>query len=206
MQIIVISDIHANFTALNVLAEDIERADQVLCLGDIIGYNKQVNEVIDYLRQLKNIICILGNHDDFLLRGCPENLLPTTVRRGIDYADRVIRPDNRAWLTTLPISWGGFLDGMSFLLAHGSPWHPFTDYLYADNPLVAKLEGFNYDVIGVGQTHRALIRTDKKPFLINPGSVGQSRDKKGMACAMQIDTQTQTFTLIERPFSNMTSE
>lgn len=201
MKIMVISDIHANFNALSTLSNNIENADYVLCLGDIVGYNTQVNEVIDYLRNLKKLYCVLGNHDDFLLRGCPPNLLPA-VQQGIDYAANVIRPDNRHWLSKLPIVWAGLIDNLSFFLVHGSPWNPFTDYLYADNPLLENLNTFNYDIIGFGQTHRALVRNEKKPFLINPGSVGQSRDKKGFACALEIATDTMSFTRIERPYVN----
>ncbi len=201
MKIMVISDIHANFNALSTLSNNIENADYVLCLGDIVGYNTQVNEVIDYLRNLKKLYCVLGNHDDFLLRGCPPNLLPT-VQQGICYADNVIRPDNRHWLAKLPIVWAGLIENLSFFLVHGSPWNPFTDYLYADNPLLEKLNTFNYDIIAFGQTHRALVHNEKKPYLINPGSVGQSRDKKGFACALEIETDTMTFTRIERPYAN----
>lgn len=199
MRILMLSDIHANYEALKVLADEIENADHIFCLGDIVGYHSQVNEVIDCLRQLNNLTCILGNHDDFLLRGSPQNLAPH-VKQWIDYANHIIRPDNRNWLSTLPITWGGFIDKVSFLLVHGSPWNPFTDYLYADNPILANLDSFNYDVIAFGQTHRALIQNDKKPFLINPGSIGQSRDKKGLACAIQIETETMSITKIERPF------
>lgn len=199
MKILLISDIHANYDALSVLKPDIEKADKVVCLGDIVGYHSQVNEVIDYLRQLKHLICILGNHDSFLLRGCPSHL-PSQVRYWIDFANYVIRPENLNWLSHLPISWGGFIYDISFLLTHGSPWNPFTDYLFADNPKLHQLDHFNYDIISFGQTHRAFIRNDKKPFLVNPGSIGQSRDRHGLACALQLETETMTFTRIEREF------
>lgn len=202
MKIVFISDIHANYDALSVLAADIKSADQVLCLGDIVGYHSQVNEVIDFLRNLPNLICVMGNHDSFLLNGCPSHL-SLEVRYWIDFANNIIRSDNREWLQTLPITWGGYLDKLSFLLVHGSPWHPFTDYLYVDNPLLHQLQAFHYDIISFGQTHRALTRTETKPFLINPGSIGQSRDRKGLACALELETKTMTFRRIEQPFKTV---
>lgn len=198
MNIMVISDIHANHDALKVFAPELRNADLVLCLGDIVGYNAQVNEAIDALREIKNMITIMGNHDMFLLRGCPSNL-PPKVQEGIQFADRTIRSDNRAWLSSLPVSWGGFIDGSLFYLVHGSPWSPFCDYMYQDSPLLEQTERFEYDVLAFGQTHRSYLRQDKGPILINPGSIGQSRDRKGFACALQLCTRPWKFNFLERP-------
>ena len=197
MNIMIISDVHANFSALQLFDAELKAADAVLCLGDIVGYHSEVNEVIHYLRQLPRLICIMGNHDDFLLRGCPELLSPH-VKQWIDYADQVIEQDNRLWLASLPISWSGYVGNLSFMLVHGSPWRPFTDYLYADNKNLYNLDAFQYDIICFGQTHRAFIRDDKSPILLNPGSIGQSRDKKGIAFAMHIQTETKIITRLER--------
>lgn len=197
MRILVLSDVHANLAALLSLASDLHSADYIVALGDWVGYHHDVNEVIDYIRQFKNLISVLGNHDDFLLRGCPATVLPK-VKLGIEYADQVIRSDNRTWLKSLPMTWAGLIGDLSFYLVHGSPWQPLTDYLYADNPKLKDLDAFHYDFIAFGQTHRAYYRNTQKPFLINPGSVGQSRDKQGRACAMWIETSTLTLTPIEK--------
>jgi len=198
MRIALISDIHANAQALAQLDDIWGTVDRIVCLGDVIGYYCEVNEVIDAVRAM-DAICIRGNHDDFLLNGCPADL-PPAVRFGIDYADRVIRSDNRAWLESLPLIWEGELGGKSFLLAHGSPWNPLTDYLYADHPRLSDLKSINADVVAVGQTHRRLIRVDSRPWLINPGSVGQSRDRMAVACAVRIDLATGNVECIDRPF------
>ena len=112
MRLALISDIHANFEALRALSDVLAEADQVLCLGDLVGYYCQVNEVIDYLRSL-NALCLMGNHDNFLLHGYPPDALPA-VRFGIEFADRVIDAGHRQWLASLPLAWGGFLGGRSF--------------------------------------------------------------------------------------------
>lgn len=197
MNVMIISDVHAHFPALTLFDAELTSADCVLCLGDIVGYHAGVNEVIDYLRALPNLICILGNHDDFLLHGYPSSL-SSQVKQGIDYAEQVIRSDNRSWLAKQPISWSGYVGSLSFMLVHGSPWKPFTDYLYADNIRLNNLDEFHYDVICFGQTHRFMNRFDRKPYLINPGSIGQPRDKKEIASAVHLDIATMTFTHIER--------
>ncbi len=198
MQIALISDIHANFEALSLLTEPLDAAEQIICLGDLVGYYCQVNEVLDFVRERK-ALCILGNHDYFLLKGCPTNV-PAAVRFGIEYADQVIRPEHRDWLATLPLVWGGMLDGRSFLLAHGSPWRPIEDYLYADNPALEGLRAFDFDVVAFGQTHRPLWRSERRPYLLNPGSVGQSRHAPARVCMALLETETMNVTMLERPY------
>ena len=198
MRLAFISDIHANFVALDTLTDVLEGTDHIFCLGDVVGYYCQVNEVIDCLRQW-GALCILGNHDHFLLHGCPPHVSPA-VRFGIDYADRVISDSNRQWLGTLPLTWGGMAGNRSILLVHGSPWQPLEGYLYADNPQLEQMDQFAFDLIAFGQTHRALQRMARKPSLLNPGSVGQSRDRLAQACAMIVDSSTLSVEVIERPF------
>jgi predicted phosphodiesterase len=122
MRIALLSDIHANFEALRGFADVLREAEKVVCLGDLVGYYCQVNEVIDYMRSL-DALCILGNHDGFLVHGCPADA-NASVRFGIEFADRTVSSDNRRWLATLPVVWGGVLGGRSVLLTHGSPWRP----------------------------------------------------------------------------------
>jgi predicted phosphodiesterase len=198
MRLALISDIHANFPALMALSDVLESADRVLCLGDLIGYYCQVNEVISYMRDLPGIF-VLGNHDRFLLEGCPPEL-PAAARFGIEFAARVISEKHRKWLAGLPLVWGGVLDGRSLLLSHGSPWKPMTDYLYPSNPALNRLRQFNFDVIAFGQTHRVLMNCEKRPYLLNPGSVGQSRDVQANACALVLDTTMMQVESIARPF------
>jgi len=200
MRIAIISDIHANYEALKILRDHLKAADKVIALGDFVGYYCQVNEVLGFLRDL-DPLCLLGNHDDFLLHGCPDSE-NDCVRFGIEYADRVIDPDHRRWLSTLPLVWGGRMGGRSLLLSHGSPWRPLSDYLYADQPAVKELLRFDYDVIAFGQTHRSLLRTEKRPWRVNPGSVGQSRHKIGRACLAEFDTNAMTMTPIELPYDS----
>ncbi|HEY9870822.1 MAG TPA: metallophosphoesterase family protein [Candidatus Obscuribacterales bacterium] len=200
MRIALISDLHANAAALAALSDVLESADRVVCLGDIVGYYCQVNETIALLRGY-NPLCVLGNHDAYLLRG-NESGLPESVRFGLQYAERVITPENRAWLAGLPHMWGGQMGELSCLFFHGSPWQPIEHYLYMDSPLLSGLDHFNFDLIAFGQTHRALIRMDKRPLLINPGSVGQSRDAMsyGRACAVICETASKGVEVIERGY------
>jgi predicted phosphodiesterase len=199
---VILSDIHANFEALKMLEAVIQEADLRICLGDLIGYYCQVNEVLDFIRA-RDFLCIRGNHEHFLIAGCPASALDS-VRFGIEYADRVINPDHRQWLAGLPLLWGGFLDGVhrcATLLCHGSPWQPLEDYLYADSSLLPQLEQFSFDLIAVGQTHRPMLIEQGPRLLLNPGSVGQSRHRSAVACAAVVQFSGRpSVSMIETPY------
>jgi len=200
MKVAILSDLHANFEAVQAIAEDLQQADAVLCLGDLLGYYCQVNETMDWVRQHVTH-CVLGNHDHYVLHGCPENL-PPAVRFGAEFASRTLAPAHAAWLRQLPLTWTGRLDGRSFLLVHGSPWDPLGDYLYEDNPRLAELAQFDVDVIAFGQTHRFVQRQLGNRVHLNPGAVGQSRDRETIACAcaVMLDTRTMAIQRLIRKF------
>lgn len=198
MKIALISDIHANYEALRLWDDVLRDADQIVCLGDVTGYYCQVNEVIDALRGY-DVLCILGNHDYFVLHGCPPNANPA-VRFGVDVADRMITPQNRAWLASLPAIWGGYFGGKLALLAHGSPWNPIADYLYADHPRLVALDDFACDLVAFGQTHRMLLHADAAPVRVNPGSIGQPRDEMARSSLVIWDTERMTYQPLRRSF------
>jgi predicted phosphodiesterase len=201
MRVALISDLHANADALAVLAPALREADGVVCLGDYTGYHCQVNETIELVREL-DAICVLGNHDSFVLHGAPPDA-PESVRWGVDYARRTLEPDNRAWLESLPRLLGISLDGTSWLLCHGSPWDPLNDYLYEDSSKLARLADFaSFDAVACGQTHRPLVRGEARPRFFNPGSVGESRHAIDVACALLVDTSDFACTQLEEPYDS----
>ncbi|NMA73222.1 MAG: metallophosphoesterase family protein [Bacteroidales bacterium] len=108
--------------------------------------------------------------------------------------------ERSVWLSGLPQTWGGVLGSRTFLLSHGSPWDPMNDYLYPDNPKVAKLDSFNYQVIAFGQTHRAFGRAERFPYLLNPGSIGQARDIEAKASLIILDTETMFIEFLRRSY------
>ena len=57
MRILVVSDIHANITALEAVIEDAGDFDATWCLGDLVGYGPDPNECIERIRDLPNLIC-----------------------------------------------------------------------------------------------------------------------------------------------------
>lgn len=204
MKILFISDIHSNYEALKKLDKYIQGVDKVFCLGDIIGYYCEVNEVIEYLRKNK-IICIAGNHDRYIIseNEIKGKILNESVWFGLEYAKKKITLENLNWLKELPTSISYVLDGISILCCHGSPWDVTNEYLYSNKlERLNQLKEFNFNIISFGHTHRKeLIKLSKKKFILNPGSVGQARDKLGKVCATIFDTSTLNFKNIELKYN-----
>jgi predicted phosphodiesterase len=65
MRLVVVTDIHANLPALDVVLEDIAQQgyDLLVHTGDVIGIGPFPAECIERLCSLPHTRCILGNHD-----------------------------------------------------------------------------------------------------------------------------------------------
>ncbi len=188
MKVTVLSDIHANFKALKQIEHDILTSDYVICLGDYIGYGYEVNEVIDYLKKIKNVVCVLGNHDSYLINGTPPEA-NNVVRKGIDYAQACISEDNFNWLKQLDVQKELLIDGEKFLVQHASPEDPLKKYLYPDNQSIKKYFNLGYNYILFGHTHHAFLLQENNKYILNPGSIGQPRDKRDMLSYIVISEQ-----------------
>lgn len=200
MKILIISDIHANFEALSKIDKYISECEITICLGDILGYYCQVNEVVNYLREHK-VICIQGNHDHFIINGYKQDL-NDSVKFGIEYARKVITEDNLEWLKKLPPTHSNIYDNYSILACHGSPWNYFDEYLYENKINPELFKDYEYNVILCGHTHRKLYRklSDNK-ILLNPGSIGQSRDIKNIVECEILDTESFTLESVSIPYT-----
>lgn len=190
MKIMLISDIHGNYQALKSLENYIDSVDMVFCLGDIVGYYCEINEVIDFLRR-KKVICIAGNHDRYVIakEEIGNKEINASVKFGIDYAIKILNIENRKWLEGLPTSISYTIEGISIFICHGSPWNVTNEYLYENlNEKLDKLRDFNFNIIAFGHTHRKLYKKlDDRKIILNPGSVGQARDLEKKVCATIID-------------------
>lgn len=189
MKICIASDIHANFNALLKFNTIIHEYDFIFLLGDFAGYNNQINEVIEYVKQLKNAYCLMGNHDYYLIHGIPSNA-NERVKNSLLKNLEIITNSNLSWLTQLPIQLDITLDEKKFLLQHGSPYKPLFEYIYPDYSNFASLYNLNFDYICMGHTHHSIIKTNGQQFILNPGSIGQPRDIRTSFSYVSLDTKT----------------
>ena len=67
MKALVISDIHANLTALDAVIQAAGEFDLTWCLGDLVGYGPDPNQCVQRIREMPNMTCIIGNHNSAVL-------------------------------------------------------------------------------------------------------------------------------------------
>lgn len=175
-KIAVISDIHGNYPALKAVLDDIDSdgIEDVICLGDIVGYYCQVNECIDVLRERK-IYSLLGNHDYYMISGTCCN--SRTVKMCIDYQKTIIQRDNYEWLSSLKPDY----DTTDISYRHGG-WNDAVEERISVFDF-SWVKDFSQKLYFSGHTHIQGIQKDEISGKIycNPGSVGQPRDDKPSA-------------------------
>jgi len=212
LRYLILSDTHGNLEALTAVATAArDQYDYVLCLGDVVGYGADPNAVTDWVRQ-NAMITIRGNHD----RACSSlvgldwfNPLAQAATR---WTHDALTETNRNWLHALP---SGPAQIEDFQLVHGSPLDE-DDYLVnvmdaaqafqqIDAPLTffghTHLQGaFEYRH---GKTARLALPSSRHTFavddgaayLVNPGSVGQPRDRDPRAAFALYDRATRSLEL-----------
>lgn len=208
MKYAIISDIHANLDAFETVlkALDEQEFDQIICLGDVVGYNANPNECCDLIRE-RDIPCILGNHDAV---ACnleePWGFNPVALQAAMWTRD-TLSPENLEWLQGLP----DLLEYDAFLAVHGAP-SDRNAYLFGWEdilPYLSVLEERGQHLCLFGHTHSpgifssdGVYSTDDdsrfqlgegKRFFINPGSVGQPRDGDPRAAFGLLDTVKREF-------------
>lgn len=203
----ILSDIHSNLEALRAVLTDIQQqgVDEIVCLGDVVGYGPNPTECIDLVMDKCNI-CILGNHDQGALFD-PEGFNGNAEKAILWTREELDRPspkrDDRWDFLNMRPRKVSDPSGDS-LFVHGSPRNPLNEYLFPEdiyNP--RKLEAqfrlvkrFSFQ----GHTHVPGVFTEdmkfyppkefggekeipsEGKFLINVGSVGQPRDFDWRAC------------------------
>jgi putative phosphoesterase len=176
MRILLVSDIHANWPALQAIRESF---DVCLFLGDLVDYGLDPAPCIDWVRR-NATHGVRGNHDHGAAQGVVVN-----GAAGFRYLSGVTRQvtcekldeADRRYLANLPLSKGVTLDDKRFLLVHATPRDPMDEFAPPEVDFwLRRLDGLNYDYVVCGHTHQPYILHVGKTIVINPGSVGLPRD------------------------------
>lgn len=194
MRLAIISDIHSNLEAFLEVLNDIDRSkiDQVLCLGDNLGYGPDPEAVIRLLRE-RNIPCTMGNHELGILDPLQLNWFNPVARRSLQITRTLISPESLKYIRTFRYS----MVNSDCLCVHGAPPDSPTTYLFELSRAMLHRLFFEMrqSICFVGHTHdlmmvaiseqdavssplfegTTVLRQDRK-YLINVGSVGQPRD------------------------------
>ena len=215
-----ITDIHGNLHALNVAIQHLESLgyDQLLCFGDLVGYGARPGDVVTKLRQREDLICIAGNHDRQVV-GEKDPRMRKTAVEALEWTQDNISPNNARWLQSL--SQGKIFDDDPIVIVHGSLVERDA-YILNGAEIKRNLEAMVSDfpeqkICLFGHTHVPLLVSPKTlvtdiketktfqldpndVYLINPGSVGQPRDKCPLAAYGLLDTEKWTMTFIRKPY------
>ena len=208
MRVLIISDIHANLTALEAVLEDAGDFDATWCLGDVVGYGPDPNECVSRVRSLSNLTCLLGNHDAAVIENIDIASFNLEARISVRWTQSVIAKNNLNFLKSLPDK----TEVEGHTLAHGSPRYPTWEYLLETSVIAENFAHFDTSYCFVGHTHlpviyqldgehqlpghivpEAFVPIQLTPrAIINPGSVGQPRDRNPLAAYGIFDTESHT--------------
>jgi len=210
MRLAIISDIHGNLEAFRQVLKDMDASslDDVVCLGDNIGYGPDPEEVVRLLRR-RNIACIMGNHELAAMdEACLMKMNPS-ARRSLSLTKDLISKKTLDYIKALPPS-------MAFhgsLCVHGYPPESVTTYLFqvSETELRKSFLAMKEKICFVGHTHdlniisfdghnvtwnrlgQGVVSLDKDlQYMVNVGSIGQPRDGNNHAKYVIWDTASRT--------------
>ena len=218
MRLAIVSDIHANLPALEVVLADAESAgvDQLWCLGDVVGYGAHPDECASLIAE-RCALCLVGNHDLAVLGELDDSAFSSAAAAAVRWTRETARPETIEFLRGLqPAD-----ESREVALYHASPRDPIWEYVLWPDQAAECIAVQAARVSLVGHSHVALffvMAEDRNPggpgqaieprdiakgaqasagtrldlsegrWLINPGSVGQPRDGDPRAAWLELDT------------------
>jgi predicted phosphodiesterase len=215
MRYLILSDIHSNEEALSAVLVRAQRRkyDSVVILGDFVGYGADPNAVIDRVSRIrKRKSMIRGNHDKVVCGLDSGDLFNPVALKAARWTTETITASSRRFLEGLPV--GPLEVDRAFVICHGSPrdedayifsdYDAYLNFTFSDAsvcffghshiPSVFALQphGIRVDVVR-GDRVRMLLKRDCR-YLINPGSIGQPRDRNPDASFAFYDTEQRAVT------------
>lgn len=218
MRILIISDIHANLVALDAVLSAAGEVDAVWNLGDTVGYGPRPRECIEKMQALGADPVLTGNHDLAAIGAIDTSTFNAAARLAAEWTGRQLDDEHRTYLTTRsPLVVYG-----DITLAHGSPRSPIWEYVVSDDAATENFAHFDTPVCLVGHTHVAsfaeragdaedvelflwadgvTLDVSQRRWLINPGSVGQPRDRDPRAAYAILNPGQGTISAHRTPYN-----
>jgi predicted phosphodiesterase len=208
----IFSDVHSNLEAMTVVAQALksEGADEMLCLGDFVGYYSNPAEVIELIDSMHCWKMVMGNHDSALLGKTPLSKFNQPAADAINWTKPRLKPQHYKFLENLRMR----EEIGEIQLVHSSPlqseeWHYLTD----QEDLERNFRYFQGFLCLFGHVHKPFIAEQKADgsvrileeteytlqkdcrYLVNVGSVGQPRDGNPRTCYVFYDSDSKKLSI-----------
>jgi len=203
MKAVILSDVHGNLQALEAVLEAAEQegAEELWCLGDLVGYNADPEACTGAVIEVSDI-CLAGNHDLVVNGTVDISVFAHDAAVAARWAKETLSPEALEQLRALHPS--GERAGVE--LHHASPRDPVWEYVIDQRTAQSCLEVMTRDICLIGHSHVPLAYSpgrggranggysepgtralDGGRWLLNHGSVGQPRDSDPRAAYMVLD-------------------
>ncbi len=187
MKIVIVSDLHANLAALEAFPE--RDYDQLWSIGDLVDYGPRPEETIAWVRRHATL-AVRGNHDHAAgFSADPQCSEPykKLAAETLAYTLRVCSAEGLGFLRELPVfhqtSVAAAERAFRFYLVHACPTDPLFGYCpKGSERWREEVERIDADVLVVGHTHTPFICEFGKTTIVNPGSLGQPKTGRPLAC------------------------
>lgn len=206
MRYAIISDVHGNLEAFNVVLFELEKEspDQILFLGDIVGYGPDPNECIKKTEEVVNM-ALVGNHDQAAIGLTDVSYFNPYAREAIEWTVGELTEEGIMYLTHLPLT--GEITVDNIFLVHSTPMRPQDwNYIFTIEDAIENFRYFSQSLCFIGHSHVPVIIEmngegtpsilkdevmikDGYRYIINVGSVGQPRDGNPDAAYAIYDTE-----------------
>lgn len=210
MRYLIFTDIHGNLESFLVLIKFAQRRkiDRYLFLGDLVGYGASPNEIIQKIRALKPISMIRGNHDKAVCGLDTVQTFNPIAASAIHWTRENTLKRNLNFLCRL--KQGPLIINDEITICHGTPFDE-DYYIFGEFDAAEAFLHIKTPICFFGHTHFPFVYTEKDHFvegtfltgdsnetkfekgvryLINPGSVGQPRDRDPRAACAIYDSKT----------------
>jgi predicted phosphodiesterase len=218
---LIFSDIHANLPAFEVVLRYAKRRaiERFVILGDLVGYGGQPNQVLDQVMRLRPRYLVRGNHDRACAFPGTDQFFSVQAKLAAAWTREHLSREHHRFLHDLPVGIQD-VDGL-YQIAHGAPQDEDA-YLLHPQDVIQAFEGFKGKLCFFGHTHLPVAYeldeeahrltilffeegawTALKPgcrYLINPGSIGQPRDRDPRISFMTYDPRGMRVKLHRLPY------
>jgi predicted phosphodiesterase len=221
MRYLILSDMHANWDAFEVVLRRARRKrfDAALVLGDLVGYGAAPNQVVEAVRRLgPRLYVVRGNHDKVASGLDSGSNFNHTALAAAQWTAERLTGANLRYVRDLPEGPIEVEPGLA--ICHGSPLDEDT-YVFSDADAFEIFSSFDVPVTFFGHTHIPSLfslegrrlgvnalrggsgRIELAPngrYLVNPGSIGQPRDRDPRASFMIYDSDSRVIRWYRVPY------